>query len=87
MAGRVDAERSPTIGLNQYGLEADEEPAGTSKFVFLCSGEVRIVPRVTSVCLDNSLVLLFCNELLAASFPRANVYFCSNEGACPPILF
>ncbi len=63
---------------------AGDQP-GRTLYVYLCSGEVKVIPNAPSIRLERS-VLCVCGDhcLLIETFPRKDVYFCSRLPVEPP---
>jgi hypothetical protein len=69
---------------NAEACAADDQ-ARRTLYVYLCSGEVKVIPNAPSIRLEQG-VLCVCGDhcLLIETFPRKDVYFCSRLPVEPP---
>jgi hypothetical protein len=81
------------LGVETKGLEAERvagAPSGNAKrsgqaiYVYLCNGEVRMVPDADAIHLGRDLLCVCGNDCHKwESFRRKDVYFCSRIGDLP----
>jgi len=74
---------------NREGLRRTYQLVPTGPiYVYLCTGEVRIIRRARGIRLRDNLMTVVCEGCGAGvDFVRQDVFFCSQAEVSPPILF